>query len=794
MTDTEGKESPVRHIKTEEARWPAVTPGELLLIRSGWRGEQVNAPEIGNLFETFTNRMVELGYSKEELRDFEKEFRKGFYTIKEVYKRGGNFAGFNFEKCDLSSHKWEHIKADIASVLEITPGFINNEIKSGRKKKKIWKVKALLWGTLIHDLFYLMTNEAEKEGYRSSGELFFDHCQKSAQNSQQVLEFMEKNLRIDLEMRGAVEAGRLEDGAEIFGYIENIIKMTEFNKLEGEEGELRDFFKDDYNFARIAHVMDLLSYFEDPRQIPWGTIDLWKEHQAKVPWKKEGEKILLGERARKFLEEKAANQSLPPEQRERFRQMISKLEQGRLLIREAKFPGENFFGFVASDFVLMADEYFQLRHYVDCADFFWEKKEENRIRNNWEVNTERILALREFATIAEEKQTLAFFEGGLSGSQLEQVFLDFTSRDWIAPDERWREQFPHFNFNDSTFWVDVDKRMLARKGRLTRLATDEIKALLLAVKEERQAEALAMLFDRFKENIASGEEKVTLYLKIAPEAYKGILTENPLEKIFEAVNLTNESTSNVQLEIIYCARRNKEDEVTLDKADKIVEMFDEGKIRGVNFAGEESGREHGRLSNHEEFLERLIGNNVPLLIQAGQVFSLSNKWEDRRDAANLAWENMTCALDLVEKAKKHGHDKVALEGFQRLPEVRFWLPDKIVERERVEIVERLLSADVPLIVSPIYDREMGFEKNTAVVVSRIAKELQKEERLGFNLGNVAFSGGGALAVELLAFAIESAEAKEKDLASWQDYVGRMRQLLINARQANIFSETPQTST
>ena len=89
---------------------------------------------------------------------------------------------------------------------------------------------------------------------------------------------------------------------------------------------------------------------------------------------------------------------------------------------------------------------------------------------------------------------------------------------------------------------------------------------------------------------------------------------------------------------------------------------------------------------------------------------------------------------------------------------------------------------------------MGFEQNTAVVISEIAEKLQKEERLGFSLGNVAFSGGGALAAELLAFTIESAKAKGEDFTSWYDYRERMRQLLINARQANIFCKPPQTST
>ena len=157
---------------------PAVTAKELLMIRSGWQDEQINSPEVGKLFRIFNKRMVELSYSEEELRAFEEEFRKGYLAIKKVYERGGYFAGFDFEKCDLSSHKWEHIEAKLKTILEITPGFLDNEIKSGREKKEIWKIKALLWEILLHDLFYLMTKQAKEEGYRSSGELFFDHCQK----------------------------------------------------------------------------------------------------------------------------------------------------------------------------------------------------------------------------------------------------------------------------------------------------------------------------------------------------------------------------------------------------------------------------------------------------------------------------------------------------------------------------------------------------------------------------------------------------------------------------------------
>lgn len=614
-----------------------------------------------------------------EIGDILERFKDSYWQVRKIYKEGGKLGKYEFAACDLFDHDWHHVETDILMVAKILPAFLKEHLRQNYQAEDI---ENILYATLLHDIDYLRTKKEVAQGlYRWGGEKFFIHCQGSAQKAFNILQEL---------LPQATEERRKK--------ISELIRVTELNKMDGDEPELTE---KDQTLGEVLYFADnLLSYFCDPNDIPVRVQGLYKEGQATAR--------KACERTRYYFEINKV--SIAKEFGLSIQETKTRFAQGRLTIADLRFPGQSVVEFVAGNYLPSKRQ--ACERWLAYIDDWYGGREFNLERVFYEQNIERVRAIQVLSnTYKEEKgeasitcppivNPYCFIEAGLTGHDLREVYLRFQN-DLIIKKDGTRVEIP------LEYWDKVDLKLLgvpeggARKDLFQRLVTRDIKMLLMWIKKEKRVEVLSYMIELFaRKNILKREEgkerKDEIWLAIAPKAYakkypgeKDIMTA---QEIFESFALANkrlasdENSANLpEIKGIWTVRREQDFENIhwRSYAQEIKDLHKEGLLGKVVFAGRENTL---WIPFYREFITDLTNAGIKVVILAGQVMKEEGTFE-------MAQENIQEAA------------RLALKTESRLVGLQVGLTPDLMTGELFETLKKL-GQNGQLIFTPSSDMEI----------------------------------------------------------------------------------------
>lgn len=622
--------------------------------------------------------------------------------------------------CDLDDHNWHHIHTDLETVAHILPGFLKKN-----SQYELNDIRNLFLATLLHDNGWLVNSlNVDKNGqpiYAWGGEKYFIHCQDSISLAQPILELINK--KIASQGKKSYNLNR-QDISDVRGYI----RLTEFNPLSGEK------FPSE-SFAQVLLLADRLSYFTDPTDVPLRVQNLFKEAQASANHKCPRTFEYFYEN----LDEIASNLHMDRSQVEEL------FLKGRLSIADIKFPGNSRHAglYVGSGYLpSMLSKLTPALNYIDE----WYGSGVNEDRKAYYINIARAETIKE---LNQEAHTdgLCYFEGSFEISDILSICDKYNLN----------SQLKLQNLN----WRDLELKTLGvgkyKHDIFARLSTPVLQALLDGAQPEDRVGILTDLFQKVAEK---GNPKDTLRVAIAPFAYRQILDLQEIispSNILEAVTRCNDiSGEKSQIGLIWTVRR----EIDFEKAgnqDKYIDAIIRSGFKKVILAG----REEDEMTNYEEFLKKLTGAGIEVIIQAGQILD-----EDLHPG--LAERNVAFALEFAAT-----HEKVQL-----------FLMGNHIPPDKTELVGQL-TTQKRIIMSPSTDIEAGIVKDfTSHPASILAG---KGIHAGMASGNQQFPSTMVLEALGAACTKPPPEFTDISLTDYGEFVGKYKDYYLAESRKFLFS-------
>ncbi len=704
--------------------------------------EQGNVVEPPNKFELplpdskekMTETLAELKlklpekFQTPEFDDFIEAFAIAYETNRKLFKNGGKIEVDGKEAtiaaCDLDEHNWHHIHCDLKTAAHILPGLLKTH-----PQYELNDIKNLFLATLLHDDGWLINSlnvdENGKQIYAWGAEKFFIHCQDSIALAAPILQLINKNIE--------------SQGKKTFNLspkdmhaIREGIRITEFNKLAGETMPQE-------GLAEVLFMADRLSYFADQKHIPAHVQGLFREAQASASPKCKRTFEYFYEN----LEKIAGNLGMESSTVEEL------FLRGRLTIADIKFPDTSRHAglYVGSGYLpFMLPELTPALDYIDQ----WYGNGINEDRYAYYINIARSQAIKE---LNQESHTdgLCYFEGSFEISDILSVGDKYNLNSQLES----QLKIQHIDLKDlelKTLGIGKYKHDI-----FARLSTRVLRTLLDIAQPEDRVSVLTDLFQKVAEK---GNPSDSLRVAIAPFAYRQpldyeeIITPSDISETVERCNRAPGEKS--KLELIWTVRRER-DFIMPNNQDKYFDVINRSGIRKVIFAGSEEDE----LVHYEEFLKKLVGAGIEVIIQAGQILD-----EDLHPG--LAEKNITFALDFAAT-----HEKVQL-----------FLMGNHIPKDKVDQVGQL-AAQNKIFMSPSTDIEAG------IVADFESHPASKLASAGIYVGmascNQQFPSTMVLEALGVACAQSPPEFTDIPLTDYERFVGKYKEYYLAETRKFLFS-------
>ncbi len=616
------------------------------------------------------------------------------FTATQAWNSGQRYHNvpLQFFANELGYHQWEHTLSTTCRLFQLIPGFLK-KYQNDNQSHLYTHIRTTIFGTVIHDLGYLLKKQNEHPVYQLASELSYDHVNRGVELAPAVLRLLKLHL----------------DPQEV-SMVQHAIRATDFNifpwqaKCDHLYKNVGPIAPAERPWAKLVEVADFLAAFADFRNIPRYVWQLYWENQARVV---QNGLVMTFDRDHdgkiRWQDYKPVLvPSLDPDNDYATVDETKNFLFDRRLIEENPYevPTKGLYDYVASTFLgAKRDELLPFVAYADT--WFTHLGRPNEIRTNYDTNLTRVAMLQDIHD-EEIVDPLSIFEGAFTGHKLAQIVSHLKREELIS--DSFHLEHTYLNIDMRVIWGILPDHTKHAKGSLNRLVTAELREILNA--STRPCLALAHIFDHYRQQMR-GEKTNHIFLNIAPGAYTSklgpfgdfVTTTKTIAEICASLPIRADLPT---LHMVITIRQDKDFDITThaEIAKTINTLHKSGKIAGAAFLG----LEKAHLSEHQELFDG-IASSAPLTILIGQSRVDANPTEEEkhRFVQNVLFLNRY--IDRTQNNIPNPHHKpyVWLWGMQLLRNCSY--------DQRYQI-RHATTSEYRLLRTPMYDQMIGFQGET----------------------------------------------------------------------------------